>query len=321
MKITFLGTSSGAPSRFRNVSAAVLQLNQQSCAWLFDCGEGTQHQIMRSLVRVSQIDRIFVTHMHGDHVFGLPGLLASRSLQAGSLSRVSLYGPPGLQEFLRAALDLTQTRLAYPWEVITVSPGLVFEDEHTRVVCAPTSHRIASFAYAIVERDFAGRFDVQRAINMGIPEGPLYGRLKRGETITLEDGRVIDGSSLTGPKRKGRKVVFSGDTTYSPNLVALADGADVLIHEATYLNEDAALARRAAHSTSVTAAQTAREAGARTLILNHVSSRYEGEGGSRLAELLAEAQAIFPNSYLARDLWSYDVALQQPEMDASPVCS
>src|SRR6266567_689820 len=137
MRVTFLGTGSGAPSRYRNVSAIALQRSQQPGAWLFDCGEGTQQQVMRSDLRLSQIERIFITHMHGDHVFGLPGLLASRSLQAGSVSPVALHGPPGLAEYLRRTMEMTQMRLGYPYEVQTITPGLVWEDSRRQVFCAP----------------------------------------------------------------------------------------------------------------------------------------------------------------------------------------
>src|SRR5437763_15439435 len=139
MRITFLGTSSGTPTRSRNVSSMAVQLPDSSRVCLFDCGEGTQHQFLRSPLPLSQVERIFITHMHGDHLFGLPGLLASRSMQAGSTSPVTLYGPPGLQEYLRRALDLTQTRPGYPFEVRTVTPGLVWEDARTRVLCAPVA--------------------------------------------------------------------------------------------------------------------------------------------------------------------------------------
>ena len=319
MKITFLGTSSGTPSRYRNVSGLAVQQPQQSGVWLFDCGEATQHQIMRSGLRLNQIEKIFVTHLHGDHVYGLPGLLASRSLQAGSTSPVTLYGPPGLQEYLRRTMELTHTRLGYPHEVRTVVPGPVWEDARTRVVCAPVAHRTPAFAYAVIERDLAGHFDVERAAALGIPAGPLYGRLKSGETVTLEDGRTIDGKSLTGPTRRGRKVVYSGDTTYTPAIVELAQDADVLIHEATYLEEDLALAERSSHSTSMMAATVAKQANARTLILTHFSARYEGEGGSRLADLLSEARQVFPNTMLARDLWSFEVKEDEETASESAV--
>lgn len=317
MKITFLGTGSGAPSRHRNVSAIALQLPQQSHLWLFDCGEGTQHQIMRSAVRLSQIQRIFITHMHGDHLFGLPGLLASRSLQAGSETPVTIYGPVGLSEYIRKTMELTQARPNYEVIVETVSPGLVCEDEKTQVFCTPVRHRIPAFAYAVVERDQPGRFEVERAKELGIEPGPIYARLKAGEMVALEDGRVIDGKALTGPTREGRRFVYSGDTGYCRSLVELAEAADVLVHEATYMEEERHLADRAAHSTSVIAANVAREARVRQLILTHLSPRYEGEAGNRIGELLAEAQAIFPNTTLAKDFAVYDLARREAEHEHS----
>ncbi len=312
MKITFLGTSSGAPSRTRNVSGIALQLPPRGALWLFDCGEGTQHQIGRSPLRLSRLEKVFFTHLHGDHLFGLPGLLASRSLQDGGVTPVTLYGPPGLAEYARCAIEVSQTHLGYPLSVETVAPGAVYQDEDLRVVCAPVAHGVASFGYAVQEKEQPGRFAVDRARALGIPEGPLYARLKSGETITLADGRTIRGAELVGPPRPGRKVVYCGDTTYTRSAVELARGADVLIHEATYLHEDEALARRARHATAVMAAEVAREAGVRVLLLTHFSPRYESDGGSRMGDLLAEARAVFPGTLLARDLWSYEVPRHEP---------
>ncbi len=311
MILTFLGTGSGAPSRYRNVSALALQFAQHPGAWLFDCGEGTQHQIMRSSLRLSQIERIFISHMHGDHVFGLPGLLASRSLQAGSTAPITLYGPPGLNEYLRRTMEITHMRLGYPYDVVPIAPGIVWEDDRLQVICELVAHRVPAFAYAVVERDHAGRFDAERAQALGIPAGPIYGKLKSGESVTLEDGRIIDGSTLTGPSRRGRKLVYSGDTGYTRNTVEIARDADVLVHEATYLQADIALAERAAHSTAAMAALVARQAGVRSLILTHFSTRYEGEGGTRLTELLGEAQALFPNTLLAHDQLRYEVVADE----------
>lgn len=310
MKITFLGTGSGAPTQSRNVSALALQFSDQAAFWLFDCGEGTQHQIGRSALRPGRIERIFFTHLHGDHLFGLPGLLASRSLQGGGgeATPVILHGPPGLAEFVRAALGASRTHLAYPVEIEIVAPGTVCEDAARRVVCAPVSHGIEAYAYAVIERAQPGRFDAEKAAALGIPAGPLYGRLKRGETIALPDGRTIDGADLVGPPRPGRTIVFSGDTGPCDGLTDLARNADLLVHEATYGHADAALARRARHSTAAMAAETALRAGVRTLVLTHFSPRYES-----LDDLRAEARAIFPDTHLARDFWSYDVPRREPE--------
>ncbi len=308
MKITFLGTSSGAPSRTRNVSSIALQLPERGAFYLFDCGEGTQHQMLRSPLRPSQLERIFITHLHGDHIFGLIGLLASRSLATGGVSPVTLYGPEGLDEYVRCSLHVSRTHLGYPLEVRTVAaPGIVYEDEALSVVCAPMRHGIEAYGYAVIEKEQTGRFDVEKAQALGVPAGPLYGRLKNGETITLPDGRTVDGTTLIGPPRPGRKIVFTGDTTYTPSAVELALNADVLIHEATYSENDLPLAERAQHSTTGMAARVAHEADAKTLILTHISPRYEGGEGQTTDDLLREAQTIFPNTLLAHDFFTYEV--------------
>ena len=312
MKLTFLGTGAATPSRTRNVTSVGLQFDQRSALWLFDCGEGTQHQILRSPLRLSQLDHIFITHLHGDHFFGLLGLLASRSLQEGSDSPVTLHGPAGLDEYLRCALSVSRMRFRYPLTVEVVKPGPVFENDEYTVTCAPLVHGIECYGYAVQEKPKPGRFDPAQAKALGVPSGPLFGRLKNGETIPLADGRMVDGATLTGPPRPGRKVVVCGDTHITPNTVTLAQAADALVHEATYLQEDKSLANRALHSTATMAAQAARDAGASALILTHFSPRYESVTGSRLPELLAEAQAIFPNTYLAQDFWTYDVPRREP---------
>lgn len=311
MKLTFLGTGSGAPSRTRNVSSIGLQL-PNGALWLFDCGEGTQHQVLRSPLRLSRLERLFVTHLHGDHLFGLPGLLASRSLQNGGVTPVMLHGPAGLAEFVRCALEITQTHLTYPIPVETVLPGLVWEDADLRVVCARLDHGITTYGYAVVEREQPGRFDAERARALGLPEGPIRSRLKKGETVTLPDGRAVRGADLVGPPRPGRKIVLCGDTIYTPAAVELARDADVLVHEATYLEADRPLAERARHATAAMAAEVARQAAVKMLILTHISPRYESEGGSHLDTLLAEARAIFPNTRLAHDLWSCDIPRHEP---------
>lgn len=317
MKITFLGTSAGTPNRGRNVSSVAIQLPEQGRLWLIDCGEATQHQILRSPIRLSQLDRVFFTHLHGDHLFGLPGLLASRSMQNGGTDSVTLHGPRGLEDFVRCALEVSQSHLGYPVRVEVVHPGVVYEDNFVRVVCAPVAHRVEAYGYAIEEKPQTGRFDVELAKALGVPAGPLYGVLKNGGTITLPDGHSIDGATLIGPPRSGRKIVHCGDTIYTPRSVELAQGADVLIHEATYLSEDLIQAERGRHSTAAMAAQVAHEAGVRQLILTHFSARYEA--GARLGELLTEAQNIFPNTLLAHDFMTYEVARHEPQKTAAEV--
>lgn len=319
MELTFLGTGSGSPTRARNVSGCALRLPQRGEWWLFDCGEGTQHQLLRTPhLRLSQLTRIFLTHLHGDHLFGLPGLLASRALSQGGSGPVTLYGPEPLGPWLKATLRASSMRFGFPVTVVTLEPGAICDDGDFRVTAAEARHRVEAYAFAVEERPQAGRFDVDAARALGIPAGPIYGRLKDGQTVTLDDGRVIDGRTLVGPPRPGRKVVFSGDTVFSPNVVALAEGADLLVHESTYAEADRALADRAHHATASQAAQTACAAGVRRLVLTHFSSRYEGAADVGVDTLLEEARALFPETLLAHDLMRLEVARQdEPDSQAS----
>ncbi len=294
------------PTRARNVSSIALRLPQRAEVWLFDCGEGTQHQLLRSDLRVSQIRRIFVTHMHGDHTFGLMGLLASCGL-AGNPERIDIYGPPDLDDYLRACSRYSQTHFSYPVKVHTVKPGVMFEDEEFSVSCAPLKHRVPAFGYRITEKDRSGHFDVEKAKALGIPSGPLYGQLKRGEWVTLPDGRKINGAELCGQTEVGRKVVYCTDTVYCENAIELAHDADVLIHEATFAHQDAELAYQRLHSTSTMAAQVALMAQVKQLIMTHFSPRYAPGNPIELRNLLEEARSIFPNTQLASDFWTYEV--------------
>ena len=302
------------PTRSRNVSSVALRLPQRAEVWLFDCGEGTQHQLLRSDIKTSQLQRIFITHMHGDHIFGLMGLLASCGL-AGSAQRVDIYGPPGLDDYLRACAKYTYSHLPNRIRLHTVEPGVVYEDEEYTVTCRPLHHRVPAFGYRIAEKDRPGRFDVDRAVALGIPPGPVYGRLKRGETVTLPDGRRIRGIQLCGEKEPGRKVVYCTDTVFCEAAIELAQGADVLIHEATFSHQDAQLAFERLHSTSTMAAQVALAAGVKQLLMTHFSPRYAPGNALQLDDLLQEARAIFPNTKLAYDFFTYEVQRRRQEQE------
>jgi ribonuclease Z len=306
LQITFLGTSSGVPTRSRNVSGVALRLPQRAEVWLFDCGEGTQHQFLRSELKVSQLTRIFITHMHGDHIFGLMGLLASCGLAANP-ERIDIYGPPDLENYLKACRRYSQTHFSYPIQVHTVSPGVVYEDDEYVVSCQLLKHRVPAFGYRVAEKDRPGHFNVEQAVALGIPSGPLYGRLKRGDVITLPDGRRINGADLCGPTQTGRKVVYCTDTIFCDSAVDLAHQSDVLIHEATFAHQDADLAYQRLHSTSTMAAQVALTAQVKQLIMTHFSPRYAPGNPIELKDLLAEARAIFPNTVMASDLWTYEI--------------
>jgi ribonuclease Z len=298
------------PTRSRNVSSVALRLPQRAEVWLFDCGEGTQHQILRSEIKVSQLTRIFITHMHGDHIFGLMGLLASVGL-AGSPHRIDIYGPPGLEEYLKASGKYSQTRFSYPIEVHTVQPGKIYEDKEYIVSCGALKHRVPAFGYRIVEKDRAGRFDVEKAKALGIPSGPIYGQLKQGKTVTLPDGRIIRGAELCAPPEAGRKIAYCTDTVFYEGAVELAQNVDLLIHEATFAHADAELAYQRLHSTSTMAAQTALFAQAKHLLMTHFSPRYSPGNAILLEDLLREARAIFPNTDMAYDFLTYEVPRHQ----------
>ncbi|HEX8186753.1 MAG TPA: ribonuclease Z, partial [Pyrinomonadaceae bacterium] len=294
----------------RNVSCVALRLPQRGEVWLFDCGEGTQHQLLRSDLNISQVTRVFITHMHGDHVYGLMGLLATCGM-AGHARGVTVYGPRGIEEYVREVSRRTQLHTSYPLEVVEAREGQIFEDEEFAVTCAPLKHRLPAFGYRVDEKDRPGHFDVERARAEGIPPGPLYGKLKRGERVTLPDGRAVEGADFCGPDLKGRSVVYCTDTTYCRSAVELSRGADLLIHEATFAEADEGLAVRSTHSTASMAGRVAKEAGARRLVLTHLSPRYFPGNQTGPEELLQEARAVFPGAELAHDFLSVDVGRRE----------
>ena len=294
------------PTRARNVSCVAFRPPQRAEVWLFDCGEGTQHQLLRSDLNLSQVSHIFITHMHGDHVLGLMGLLATCGMTAHARA-IRIYGPRPIADYVREVSRRTQFQTNYPLEVHEVSAGLVFEDDEYTVTCAPLKHRLTAYGYRVTEKDRPGHFDVERARQLGIPSGPVYGKLKRGERVTLPDGRAFDGADFSGPTLRGRSIVYCTDTTYCRSSVELARGADLLIHEATFAEADEALALRATHSTAAMAARVAREAGVRRLLLTHFSPRYFPGNETGPEDLLREARAVFPSTELAHDFLSVDV--------------
>jgi ribonuclease Z len=308
MIVTFLGTSSATPTLTRNVSAIALSFTRRGRWWLFDCGEGTQQQIMRTALKLSRLENIFITHLHGDHLYGLMGLLASRSLRGGSLSPVTVYGPPGLERYVEAMIETSGVHLQFPLRVEIVAPGRTILEDGTAVACAAANHRGCAFSYAVIEPEQPGAFRADLAKQAGIPPGPLYGRLKRGETVHLPDGRSFHGKQFVGPPQPGRKIVYSGDTAPCEALVELAKGADLLIHEATFAHAHRQLAERSGHATALQAARIARQAGVRALVLRHFSPRYDDERAEvKLTDLLREAQSVFPHTSLAADFLSVSV--------------
>ncbi len=253
--------------------------------------------------------------MHGDHIYGLPGLLASLGL-AGNSSGIDLYGPKELKDYLDGILRSSSSRISYPIQIHSIEKAaeerkVIFEDDDFTVRSIPLIHRIPAFAYRVDEKAKPGRFDIEKARKLNIPPGPIYSKLQRGETIRLEDGRLIDGKSFCGPQRIGKSIVYCTDTIFTESAIELAQDADLLIHEATFAHQDSELAYQRKHSTSTMAAQTAAEASVKQLILTHLSPRYAPGNSLSPKDLLKEAKQIFPNTLLAKDFLQIDI--EKPE--------
>ena len=299
LSLTFLGTGAATPTVDRNVAG--LAVHREGETILFDCGEGSQRQMMRYGVGFAFAE-IFFTHYHADHLLGVTGLLRTLGLMDRT-APVTLYGPRGAERVLGAAISLGIERNKFPIEIREVRAGDRLARADYDIVVFETEHRADTVGYALAEHTRLGRFHPERARELGIPEGPLWGRLHRGETITLEDGRVVRPEDLVGAPRNGRTVVYSGDTRPHLPLIEAARGADLLVHEATFGGEELERAKETGHSTAAEAARVAAEAGVRRLVLTHISPRY----GRDAAELLAEARAIFPETIIARDGLTVDV--------------
>jgi len=303
MRIVTLGTGGAIFITRRSLPATVLIREGEML--LFDCGEGTQLQMRRARVGYGRLTKIFISHLHGDHLAGLPGLLMTMSL----LSRdkpLTIFGPPGLEQFVRVARKTFRFHHQYGLTVQESEGGLVHQGEGYQVTASPMDHSIFALGYAFIEEDRPGEFNLQRAGELGVPEGPLFGKLQRGREVTLADGRVIEPKEVLGPPRPGRKFVHALDTRPCQAVIQLARGADVLVHDGMFAQELAEDARQMGHSTAAGAARDAKEAGVRLLLLSHISQRYRS---ARV--LLEEARAVFPNTRVARDLMSLGISMHR----------
>ena len=305
MQLEFLGTGAGSPSKQRNVSSLALKLlEERNAVWLFDVGEATQHQILHTTIRPRKIEKIFITHLHGDHIFCLPGLLSSRSFQGGD-EPLTIYGPVGIKTFVETALQISETRLSYPIEYVEIKQdGEIFKDQTFRVEARRMDHKIACFGYRIVEADHPGELQVEKLRELAIPAGPIYGQIKAGQTVTLPDGRQINGQDFIGAPQKGRIVAIIPDTRVNENSVKLAKNADVLVHEGTFAKNEQRMAHNYYHSTSAQAATVAKQAHVGRLLLNHISARYVGKAANQLAY---QVQNIFPNTRVVKDLEEIEI--------------
>lgn len=308
MKLTFLGTGAGLPGRNRNVSSLVLKLLDESNEmWMFDCGEGTQQQILETTLKPRKVTKIFITHLHGDHLYGLPGFLASRSFQGGENDAVTIYGPRGLRDYLRVAHQVSQTHLTYQVKVVELNDdsGIAFENAHYRVTYGLLDHGIRCYGYRVEEAPHPGELLIDKARAAGVPNGPLLGKLKQREQITLDDGTRLDGNDFVAADQPGRIVTIFGDTRYCPRALPLVQGADVLVHEATYASDEEKMAYQHFHSTVKQATRLAKAGQVKTLYLNHISARYLARDIKRLQR---EARTVFKHATIVNDFDEFTIA-------------
>jgi ribonuclease Z len=292
LDVVFLGTAASAPTAQRSPAAVLVRRGGERL--LFDCGEGTQRQLQRSTVGLPDLEEIFLTHYHADHFLGLPGMLKTFALRGREETPLTVYGPRGLRDLFKQ-LSPFVGRLPYPLSLVELEAGETVPRGEYVIEPFAADHGVAALGYVLVEPERPGRFDVDVADGLGVPEGPARGRLQAGEDVELPDGRTVTPAEVLGEPRPGRRIVISGDTAPSPTVVQAAHGADLLVHEASFLAEEADRARETNHSTAAEAAEVARLAQVRFLALTHVSPRYFGP------ELAEEAQAVFADTVVPRD--------------------
>jgi ribonuclease Z len=291
LDLVFLGTSASAPTAARGTAATLIRRGGDRL--LVDCGEGTQRQLLRSDVGLVDLERVFLTHLHADHVLGLPGMLKTFGLR-GREAPITVYGPRGTRALL-GALGVVVGRVAYPMEVVELGPGESVGLQDYRIETFAVAHGTTAVGYALREDERPGRFDVAAADALGVPSGPLRGALQRGGTVTLPDGRVVRPADVLGEARRGRTIVITGDTAPAASVVEAAAGADLLVHEATFLADERARAKETGHSTAGEAALVAREAEVGLLALTHLSARYPP------SDVAEEARQLFPSTVVPRD--------------------
>jgi ribonuclease Z len=291
LDLVFLGTAGSMPTAQR--APAALLVRRGGDKLLFDCAEGTQRQLLRSSVGLLELEEVFVTHFHADHVLGLPGMLKTFALRGRELP-LAVYGPHGLVDLL-GSLKRVVGRLSYQLKLVELDPGDVLEREGYRLATFGVAHSLSSLGWSLIEATRPGRFDVEEANALGVPDGPERGALQRGEHVTLPDGRVVLPEQVLGAPRPGRKLVITGDTSPADGIVEAAWGADVLVTEATFSDEERERAEETKHQTAAQAAQLARRANVGMLALTHLSNRYFGP------EIAREAREIFPETVVPRD--------------------
>jgi ribonuclease Z len=304
LRIVFLGTAASIPTPSRSLSAVAIQ--RKGCLFLFDCGEGTQKQMIKARIGFNRKTRILITHMHGDHILGLPGLLQTMSL-LGRDKPLQVHGPIGTAEFIEATTKTVEFSLNFRIQAYEVeNEGSICEEREYKVESAWAEHSVPSLAYALIEKPRPGRFNPERAVSYGVPRGPFWSKIQQGSYVKLPDGRVVKPEDILGTPRPGRKIVYVGDTKPLDSIAEFSKGADILIHEATFADDLADKAEEDLHTTPSGAALVAKKAGAKLLILTHISARY---GDTSI--LAQEAKKIFAEVLVAEDLMKIEVPLKE----------
>lgn len=299
LRIIFLGTGGSLPTRNRNPSAVMV--NRKGELILFDCGEGTQQQMMRAKTGMMSLSSIFVSHFHADHFLGIPGLIQTMSFM-GRKEPLLIYGPEGTREFTELFKALGYFNLKYEVLGIQLKPGDIVEREEYVIQALKTEHSISSLGYALIENPRPGRFNREKAIELGIPPGPLFSKLQKGNTVEI-NGKLVKPEDVMGALRPGRTIVYSGDTRPCEPILEASRDADVLIHDGSFADEMATWAEESKHSTAGEVAILAKEAGVRKLILTHVSSRYTDDA----EPLLTDSKKAFENVVIAEDLMEIEI--------------
>ncbi len=297
LDIVFLGTAGSMPTAQRAPAALLVRRGGERL--LFDCAEGTQRQLLRSSVGLVELREVFLTHFHADHVLGLPGMFKTFALRGRELP-LDVYGPRGLVDLL-ASLKRVVGKLTYELQLHELQPGDVLERDGYRLATFAVAHGVSAVGWSLIEATRPGRFDVEAADALGVPDGPARGTLQGGEPVTLPDGRTVTADEVLGPPRSGRKLVITGDTAPAEQVVESAWGADVLVTEATFSEEERDRAKETMHQTAAQAAEVARRANVSLLALTHLSSRYFG------TEIAREAREIFAETVVPRDFDVVDV--------------